>query len=232
MGTVGLARGVEDDRGVEVKERVGRTEAERVVDVRKRPGDVARAVQRPPERVVDEDVVGPGVERAARQLDGTGGGGGVVGVIRLEDRHLEIGDLTQRLLQGADGAHEVERSGGGDPLTGLLLQIAEERDHARHGKAPGEVAEAADGVGAPAARHVDTCLTDLGEHELGFEAQRLLVRGVGGADVAAAELEVAEQRGDGRAVEGDPVGGGVGGADPRRAPTESPRSSRTYESRA
>ena len=94
----------------------------------------------------------------------------------------------------------------------MLLQVAEERDRARHGKAPGEVAEASDGVGAPAARHVDACLADLGEHELGFETQRLLVLGVGGAEVAAAELEVAEQRGDGRAVEGDPVGGGVGGA--------------------
>ena len=131
-GTVGLACGVEHHGRVEVEQRVRRTEPERAVDVRKRAGDVARPVQRPRERVVDEHVVGTGVVRTPRQLDGMRRRRGVVGVVGLEDRHLEIGDLARRLLELTDRAHQVEGPGGGDPLPGLLLQVAEQCDGAGH----------------------------------------------------------------------------------------------------
>ncbi len=72
------------------------------------------------------------------------------------------------------------------------------------------VRQAVDGGGALATRHLDPRLTELREHEQGLESQRVLVLGVGGAEVALPELEVAEERGHGRAVEGDAVGRGVG----------------------
>ena len=115
-------------------------------------------------------------------------------MVGLEQRELDVGVDAAAREQPSLDADEREVATRGDRAAGGELGLAERDDVLRQREALDRRAEATDRAGEVAARGLDLRQPDLGRRMVRQHEQRLAIRDRGRAEVAAGELEVAEQR--------------------------------------